>query len=345
MTTDRTSRLNRIRMARRAAVRVTLIALALTCPTGCPVTTSLPTESEIQDARLPAGGRYYLYVPSTYDRSRAYPLVIACHGTNPWDTAWAQIREWALFAERNDVIVAAPYLQGTRGDFRPSADQQLRKQNADEQFILDLVSALKASRNIAEEKVFMTGWSAGAFAILHTGLRHPDVFRALAIRQGTFEPSYIDVDPDRLDRWQPIFIYYGQTDPLRTEAIACTDWLRERNMFVERMELAGSHRRLDVKLAWDFFEKIVRERPWIRLRAVKTDRRNRMLVHFLCDAKPEARKWHWEFGDGETSNEQNPAHVYAAPGRYDVACTVTLKVNKAYRRTTTVQVGPPTDAR
>ena len=33
--------------------------------------------------------------------------------------------------------------------------------------------------------------------------------------------------------------------------------------------------------------------------------------------------WHWSFGDGATSNEQNPVHTYAERGRYDVLLTVT----------------------
>ncbi len=33
--------------------------------------------------------------------------------------------------------------------------------------------------------------------------------------------------------------------------------------------------------------------------------------------------WSWDFGDGETSTEQHPVHVYAAPGAYDVNLTVT----------------------
>ncbi|HOK90731.1 MAG TPA: PKD domain-containing protein, partial [Candidatus Hydrogenedentes bacterium] len=33
--------------------------------------------------------------------------------------------------------------------------------------------------------------------------------------------------------------------------------------------------------------------------------------------------WLWNFGDGETSTEQNPTHVYAEPGEYTVTLTVT----------------------
>ena len=32
--------------------------------------------------------------------------------------------------------------------------------------------------------------------------------------------------------------------------------------------------------------------------------------------------WSWTFGDGSTSTQQNPAHVYSAAGTYTVALTV-----------------------
>lgn len=32
--------------------------------------------------------------------------------------------------------------------------------------------------------------------------------------------------------------------------------------------------------------------------------------------------WFWDFGDGNTSTQQNPTHLYAAPGKYDVTLTV-----------------------
>lgn len=37
---------------------------------------------------------------------------------------------------------------------------------------------------------------------------------------------------------------------------------------------------------------------------------------------PTATEWHWDFGDGDTSNVQNPTHVYEEAGIYQVCLTV-----------------------
>jgi PKD repeat protein len=41
------------------------------------------------------------------------------------------------------------------------------------------------------------------------------------------------------------------------------------------------------------------------------------------DADGSISSWHWNFGDGGTSTQQNPIHTYAAEGSYSVTLTVT----------------------
>ena len=42
-----------------------------------------------------------------------------------------------------------------------------------------------------------------------------------------------------------------------------------------------------------------------------------------ASAVPGATAWHWDFGDGGSSDERDPVHRYAFPGSYDVRLTVT----------------------
>lgn len=52
------------------------------------------------------------------------------------------------------------------------------------------------------------------------------------------------------------------------------------------------------------------------------------------DANNDIAQWSWDFGDGSTSTDKNPMHVYATAGSYDVELTVTDSEGQA---STTVQ--------
>ncbi|MBI5763025.1 MAG: prolyl oligopeptidase family serine peptidase [Planctomycetes bacterium] len=321
----------------------TVLGLLALC--GCPSMESLPTQAPILEA---VEGRtqkpYLLYVPSRYTPARTWPLLVLCHGTWPYDTAQLQMREWALFAENQGIVVAAPTLSGAKGDMTPEPAKQIALQQQDEQTILAMVAEVKGRYKIAEEQVFMTGWSAGSYAILHTGLRNPDVFRAIAIRQGSFDKRYMDVPTDRLDRWQPVKVIYGSTDFLRDQTKECIKWLRDEKMFVEEQELPGQHRRIEPKFVWRFFATVTKERPWIRIRARSATGENPLAVQFELRAIPEATKQKWFFGDGGESRDESPLHEYKQPGRYEVVVNVALKGGKKFTRKKVVQLEGPIQA-
>jgi len=46
-------------------------------------------------------------------------------------------------------------------------------------------------------------------------------------------------------------------------------------------------------------------------------------VGSVNEGAPPYNDWHWDFGDGKTSNEQNPKHSYETSGTYNVKLTVT----------------------
>lgn len=57
----------------------------------------------------------------------------------------------------------------------------------------------------------------------------------------------------------------------------------------------------------------------------------RRLVAFKDLSVGEIKSWRWDFGDGETSAEQNPQHVYQAAGQYVVVLDVEGPVGKSRR--------------
>ena len=326
-------------LVRRTTGRLAGLALALSV-CGCPSLSTLPSQAPISEMTEEKTQRsYLLYVPSTYSEGHPWPLVIVCHGTWPYDTPELQMREWASFAQSQGIIVAAPKLCATTGDFPPSPDRQIALQRDDEMVILAIVATIKRRYHIAEEQVFMTGWSAGAFSILHTGLRHPDIFRGLMIRQGSFDERFMDLPADRLDRWQAIKIVYGQTDILRDQTKASIKWLRDHGAYVDEEEIIGTHRRIDPKLPWTYFKQVAKERIWIQIRTAVPNPDEPLTLRFEVTAKPPVVKQKWFFGDDEESFEATPTHAYAKPGRYEVTVNAALKSGKKFSRKRTINVG------
>lgn len=68
-------------------------------------------------------------------------------------------------------------------------------------------------------------------------------------------------------------------------------------------------------------------------------------VHFSDKSTGNPTSWVWDFGDGSTSTEQNPVHVYTGPGRYDITLRVSNVVGTVDRiKEQYILVGHPPEA-
>ncbi|MCP4591156.1 MAG: prolyl oligopeptidase family serine peptidase [bacterium] len=322
------------------ATGISLCLLLLATATGCPQYRDPRVPNPIVPVAEPdLGGEYLLYTPSTYDPSRAWPLIVVCHGTKPWDYPLRQIRDWVKLAEEKGFVVAAPELIGTKAGWpAPAADAQIKKQQHDEETILATVRHLQGSHNISRDRIFLTGWSAGNYAVLHTGLRHPDVFRALAVLQGNFDAVYVSRLADQIDPFQPVYVLYGAIDVLTgKQGKNCVQWLRENRAAVTPEEVGGSHRGHPTK-AYHFFNRVIRKVPWLRIRAFAADPRDPMTVQFKTHASFEPQVYRWTFGDQETSPVATPMHGYMTPGEYTVTLTAETEAGRKVRRAISLTV-------
>jgi len=266
---------------------------------------------------------YLLYRPSSYDRNYEWPLIIACHSGFP-DSPHQQIRDWTQLAEREGFLVAVPTLTGVRKSFAPNPEKQRLLQLEDEGRILAVIRHIQAGHSISDDRVFLYGFGGGAHAALFTGLRHPALFRAIALLQPAFNQGYLSTNDVHVSRYQPVYVNYNVTDSiLGKHGKRCVEWLQHEHAETTD-DPSGTAARDQVDRALVFFEDVIRRTAWMHVSVLPSAADNPLERRFQLRCTPKPTTIHWSFGDGDGSNVTEPMHVYADPGTYRVEVTATF---------------------
>ena len=243
--------------------KLILLLTALLTAAGCPVLQSQDTPVDQMKVSDPATGKsYWVYVPSEYTEEyipdRTWPLVITLQGTPGFDGPGAQIREWKALAEEKGFIVVAPPLRSVQGILPVIKSLWLKDLERDDQTILDCLRYMQAKYNIDPDGVLLTGFSAGGYPMYYTGLRHPELFSALAARacnshQDIFEKVRVTAELRKL----PVIIIRPKDGlgPIAKQSWEAFRWLRNRGCkLAEHHKIAGGHMRLPGP-AWKYWQR------------------------------------------------------------------------------------------
>lgn len=121
--------------------------------------------------------KYVLSVPTDYDATKKYPLVFWLHG-HPGSAevgAGFQVHN----VTKNEAIIAYP------GALAGNWDHQIAiSDNADGTFILKVIDEVSGKYNVDGGRVFISGWSGGAFMASSMACRYSAKFRAIGIHAG-----------------------------------------------------------------------------------------------------------------------------------------------------------------
>jgi poly(3-hydroxybutyrate) depolymerase len=222
---------------------------------GCAVTQPQNTPvSQVRESDPVTGRGYWLYVPSTYRSARPAPLIVTCHGTPPYDVAEHHIREWKMLAEKNGCIVVAPELIATDGLL---GDGPVVGMQADERYIMSLISYLGYRYNIDRANIMITGFSGGGFPTYWVGLRHPEIFSVIAARSCNFNRPNVEGWFTEGINSQRILVYVGQHDPgtIRSQSDRAVQFLRAKGFSVQTHEIPGAGHERHPQIAMDFFRR------------------------------------------------------------------------------------------
>lgn len=283
------------------------------------------------------GGEYLLYRPSSYDGGRSWPLIVVCHG-GLGDSANKQIRDWTQLAEEKGFIILAPELESTGGLILPAAEKQIEKQRADEQRILRAIRHVQAGHNVSEDRTFIHGFAGGSYAAMYAGLGNPTVFRAVSLTRPSFKAGFMGEVADRIDVHQPVFVDYDLGDTIfGNHAQRCLEWLRSKQANVTE-DATGMLKRTDARKAVTFFERVLRDQPWLHIRAFATPGGERLDVQFKLRVSFSPVRYQWSFGDSEESSAAEPLHRYQGEGTYRVTITVEDPNGESHTRSARVVV-------
>ena len=128
---------------------------------------------------------FRVFVPSSYDGSKPYPLVIALHGMGGDENSYFEAYGKGAFtaeAEKHGYLVACP-----KG--RKPASMYIGDAERD---VMDVLAEMMRAYRIDPDRVYLTGHSMGGFGTWSIAMNHPEVFAAIApVAGGVMSPAGI----------------------------------------------------------------------------------------------------------------------------------------------------------
>jgi predicted esterase len=206
---------------------------------------------------------YRVYVPTSYNGTRAYPLIVALHGLGANEDSFMDgyNRNLPSLAEERGYIVVAPL--GYRVDgfygFSLSTDAtpgDRRRVELSEQDVLEVLKRARAEYRIDESRIYLMGHSMGAIGTWNMGAKHAQIWAALAPFSGLGNPATVE----RM-RHIPQFVVHGDADATvnvsgSRRMVEAMKTLNVDHVYVEVP--GGSHIDVvapNIRAVFDFFDK------------------------------------------------------------------------------------------
>ncbi len=168
---------------------------------------------------------YSLFVPSSYNGTAAYPLIVALHGLGSSADQMIRYRGLTDLAEEHGYIVAAPAgynshgWYGSLGPGKNRFSERFARGEPDpenlgelsEKDVFNVLDIVKGEFKIDAKRVFLMGHSMGGGGTLYLGMKYSHLWAGL----GPIAPA-IYSNPNQLEKiaTMPIIVVQGDEDRL-----------------------------------------------------------------------------------------------------------------------------------
>lgn len=165
---------------------------------------------------------YLLHLPTFYNSSEIYPLIVALHGYGDSPRLIEQYSNLSRKADKEKFIVVYPY--GAINDLNKKRSwnagsccgEALNKNLDDVLFINNLVEEIEKKYKINSKKIYLTGFSNGGLLVHKIASEKPDKFAAVAVIAGSIGGKSREKDPYYTipipKKPIPILIMHGKKD-------------------------------------------------------------------------------------------------------------------------------------
>lgn len=187
---------------------------------------------------------YRVYVPAAYDRSQAWPLVIALHGLGGTENGFFDNynQDFPRLAEQHGYIVASPLGYRVDGSYgwglgSPPPDPNTRLvQQRSEEDVMQVLQRMREEYNIDPDRIYLTGHSMGAIGTWKIAAKYPEIWSAIGMFAGSGNPDTMEVM-----QHIPQYVVHGDADPtvnVRGSRVMVAR-MRELEMVYEYHEIPG----------------------------------------------------------------------------------------------------------
>jgi poly(3-hydroxybutyrate) depolymerase len=186
---------------------------------------------------------YALFVPTTYDKEKKTPLVVALHGlySNP-----QQIMHYPGLtdqAEKRGFIVGAPMGYNSQGWYgsRGSKSTKSKPENLgelSEKDVMNVLALIRKDFNIDDNRIYLMGHSMGGGGTMHLALKYPEIWAAVAPIAPAISSSTADLPKMK---HIPVLMIQGDKDALVPAAgpRRWVDAMKKLDMTIDYVEVAG----------------------------------------------------------------------------------------------------------